>query len=78
MTEAEFSNIPSAVLCRHCLERKGNHGGANNPHRAFACPAPEQFPRWPEGLPSRDANREYDRRLKAFWTVRTTAFEPLR
>lgn len=64
MTEDEFSDTPSSVRCRHCGERKGDHGCANNPHRAFACPPPD-----------RKAVTPYS---KEWWTVRTTAFEPCR
>lgn len=79
MTPAEFERVPSAVLCQLCWHRKGEHGGDNNPHRPYACPADAPFPRWSlrvERLKGTEAAaKRYDSAVARFWTRRTTTFK---
>jgi hypothetical protein len=80
VTDAQFDALRPSHLCRHCGQRKGLHGGNNNPHRPRACPPNKPFPRWSNHIEKRDgkgaAAALYDKRVAHFWTRTTTSFEP--
>ncbi len=68
--------IDARTRCTHCGARKEQHGSAENPVRAFACPGPGTEPRWPTTIKDeRRAGEVFDRRLARFWSERSTTFQ---
>lgn len=65
------------ILCRHCGQRLGIHGGSENPYAApLACPVGE-FPKWPTSVRDEQrAGRLFDQRVRKFWTRSRTTFSP--
>lgn len=67
------------TYCRHCGIQRRFHGGANNPHRPFACPAKPGDVKFPITVEKRKgmaaAQDAYAKRLDKHWTKRTTSFE---
>lgn len=66
-------------LCAYCGLKGTQHGGADNPHRPYACPASGKCPKWPHSIKDeKRASALFDKRLASFWTKRKTAFRPVR
>lgn len=66
-------------LCAYCGYKGTLHGGRDNPHRPFACPASDKAPKWPHSVKNeKKADALYDKRLAKFWLKRKTSFRPIR
>jgi hypothetical protein len=74
-----FSSSELERLCAHCGEKGTQHGGPNNPQRAYACPAPGKPPKWPSSQKDeKKAGALFDKRLAKYWSKRKTSFYPIR
>lgn len=63
--------IADHVRCRHCARRLGEHR-AEPQH---SCPGPGKFPKWPSTVKDEEkAGALFDKRVRAYWSKRSTAF----
>lgn len=69
----DMTDTHQDTRCRHCARPLRDHGGRENPHRAYACPGKKE-PRWPKIQDERSAGELFDRRLAKFWAERSTSF----